>query len=185
MDKSFSTSINLLPKLEAEVIARQRKFRKLQLFGTILVVILFFLVSVTFALAFIQNIRLKASEISLNHAKEQVEQLKSKEVSLLVLKDRLKEIDRLKSSPSKQAHLYKLLNNLVPPSISINAINIDKNSNGDLILTSQDVKALDNFLNDLLNSQKNEDFIKSLSLDNFSRSKDGVYKIALKLSGTK
>lgn len=182
MDKSFSISVNLLPKLEAEVLARQKKFRKIQLFGTTVVVILFFLVSITFALAFIQNFRLKKSEANLKHAKEQVEQFKSKEISLLVLKDRLKEIDRLQSKPSKQALLYKLLNNIVPASIRINVINIDRNSNGDLISTAQDVKAVDLFLNDLLDKQKNEDLIKSLSLDNFSRNRDGIYRIALKLN---
>lgn len=181
MDKNFSISINLLPKLEAEILARQKKFRKIQLFGTIVVVILFCLVSLTFASAFIQNLRLKKSEANLKQAKEQVEQFKQTEMSLLVLKDRLKEIERLKSKPSKQALLYKLLNNIVPVSISIDIITIDRHSNGDLILTSQDVKAVDTFLNNLLDKQKNEDLIKSLSLDNFSRNKDGIYRIALKL----
>lgn len=183
MDKSFSISINLLPQLETEVLVRQKRFRNIQLFSTIAAVLLLFLASLAFALAIIQNFRLKESEANLNHAKEQVEKLKGAESTLLVLKDRLKEIERLQSEPAKQALLYVLIKKLTPSSLGINTIIIDRNSNADLTLTSQDAKAVDLFLNDLLNSQKNEDLIKGISLDNFSRTRDGIYKITLKLSG--
>src|SRR3989344_2597364 len=183
MDKSFNISINLLPKQEAEVLARQRRFKRLQLYGTIIIAILFFLVSVTFGLAIIQNTRLKQAESGLDQAKNELEQFKSKEASLLVLKDRVKEISRVKSEPSKSSLMFAMISELLYPSISLSIINVDKNSNAKLVLTSANIEDLDNFLNDLLDKQKNESLVSSVTVDNFSRGKDGTYRVALKLKG--
>ena len=181
MDKSFSISINLLPKQEAEIVAKQIKFKKVQFIGTLIIALLLFLVSATFGLVIFQNSRLKKSENKLSQAKKAVEQSKTKEVSLLVLKDRIKEIQRLKDQPSKPALVLEMVNKLVPQSVYLSIISIDKNSSANLVLTSPDIEALDNLLSDLLDKQKNEDLVKSITLDNFSRGKEGTYRVALKL----
>lgn len=181
MDKSFNISINLLPKVEAEVINRQRQFKKVQLFGTLVVATLFGIVSLTFGLAIIQSSRLKQSEANLNQVKAQIEKFKSKEITLLVVKDRIKEIDRLNSQKSKSALMYALINKLLTSSIFLNIVNIEKNSAANLVLTSRSVEELDNFLVDLLDKDKNEELVREIVVDNFSRGKDGTYRVALKL----
>lgn len=183
MDKSFNISINLLPKQEAEVLARQKRFKRLQLYGTVIIAVLFFVVSVVFGLAIMQTTRLKQAESSLDQAKNELEQFKSKEISLLVLKDRVKEIARVRSEPSKSSLMLTLISELLYPSISPSIINVDKNSNSNLVLTSSNIEELDNFLNDLLDKQKNENLISSVTVDNFSRGRDGTYRVALKLRG--
>lgn len=181
MDKSFSISINLLPKQEAEIVAKQKKFKKVQFIGTMVIAGLLFLISATFGLVIFQNSRLKQSDSNLTQAKKDVEQSKTKEVTLLVLKDRIKEIQRLKDQPSKSALVLEMVNKLVPQSVSLSIISIDKNSNANLTLNSSDVEALDNLLSDLIDQQKNEDLVTSVTLDNFSRGKEGTYRVALKL----
>lgn len=181
MDKSFSISINLLPKQEAEIVEKQRKFKKVQIVGTMIIGLLLVLVSTAFGLVIFQNSRLKQSENNLSQAKKAVEQSKTKEVSILVLKDRIKEIQRLKSEPAKPALVLEMVYKLVPQSVTLSIISIDKNSHANLVLTSSDTEAVDNLLSDLLDQQKNEDLVKSVTLDNFSRGKEGTYRVALKL----
>lgn len=182
MNKSFNISINLLPAPEIAVVNREKKFKKVQLFAMIVVIILFFLTSVTFALSITQSARLKKSEASFNLAKDSVEKFKQKEIQLLVLKDRLQEIDRLKSQKSKQAQMYGLITQLIPQQIFLNNININANLNTNLNLASADIQAIDLFLYDLLDKQKNEELVKSVAVESLSRGKDGFYRVSFNVS---
>lgn len=181
MDKSFNISINLLPKLEANVIAQQKKFKKVQFFGMVVIFLLFFLTLVIFALAIIQNNYLKHSQEKLDSATKLVEQNKGKEVSLLVLKDRLREIGKIKSQPSKQALVLGLIYKLLPSEVAMNSMTITKNSTSDLLITTRDATLLDDFLGDLIDNEKNEKLVKGVTIDNFSRGKEQFYRVALKI----
>lgn len=181
MESGFNISINLLPKLEAEIANKQKKFKKVQLLATLTVIGLFLIVSVTFSLAIIQNSRLKKAEANLNQVKSEVEQFKAKEVTLLILKDRVKEVDRLKDQPSKPALMFSLINKLFPSAIFPQNVNIEKNASANLVLTAQNIEEVDNLFNDLLDKEKNEDLVKKVNVDNLSSGRDGTYRVTLKL----
>ncbi|MDP3973857.1 MAG: hypothetical protein Q8P92_03410 [Candidatus Daviesbacteria bacterium] len=182
MDRNFKITINLLPHLEPKNVAAQRRFQKVQLISTLVILLLFFAVSTSFALTILQKANLDKATRQVSDSEKAVSQQQSKEVSLTVLKNRLVSIDQIQSVPSKHREIFTLVNNLTPQSIFANSLSTDKSGNLIVSFISASIVDLDLFIEDLINKDKNEGKIASVDVDSLSRGRDGIYRISLKIS---
>lgn len=183
MDKNTKTAmnINLLPLTYKRLQQQNSKFYKIQTVSIILLLSLVFLTSVTIALRFLQSQQIKAAESSLQESSSRVTAFKSKEAALLILKNRLATIDSISAQPSKQRALYNLVNELVPPSLTISFVSVDSSGNMAVSLIAPNFTALDQLLSLLSSKEKNEGRIAKVSLESLSRSRDGLYRASLKV----
>ena len=139
-------SINLLPIEYTGLQKQYEKFYKVQAFSIAIILILGFLASITVALRVFQSQQVRVAQADLDNFTNKVTNLKPKEASLVILKNRLSTIDQISSLPSKQRSLYVLVNKLLPASLQISSISIE--ASGDMLLTivSPDYFSIDNLL---------------------------------------
>lgn len=174
-------SINLLPP---ETIAEERKksrFYKIQFAGIAVILIMVFLASLTLALQILQNRNIAVARAQLSEEEQKVVGLKSTQASLLLLKNRLTVIDQYLGVPSKSSALYRLVDKLIPPSVVVNSINIDKT--GEMVLSAlvPDSVGLDDLLESLTAESDNENKISQVSIQSLGRGRDGQYRISFKV----
>ncbi len=173
--------INLLPIGYTKLRKRDTKFYQVQTISIYLLLLLIFVTSITVALRFLQTQQIKAAEANLQEFNLQVSSLKSKEASLVILKDRLTTIDQISTVPSKQRSVYNLVNGLIPPNLTLSFVSVDRSGNMLLSIVAPNFSSLDGLLATLGSTQKNENKITSTSLESFSRSRDGLYRASLKI----
>lgn len=173
-------TINLLPADLYAAQRKQRQFSKIQRLGIATILLLVFLTSTSFALNIIQNNRLKAAEGSLANVENTVSSLKSKEASLVTIKNRTSTINKILEPPSLLSS-YNLVNSLIPFSISVSSINVSSKGDINLGVVVTDYASVDNFIADLINPQKNENKIKSVTVDSFTRGREGTYRVSFKI----
>lgn len=174
-------SINLLPP---EIITEQSKntnFYKIQFFGVAIILILIFLTSLTLALQILQNRNLVTAQAKLLESEQKVAGLKKTQVSLFILKNRLAVISQYLGVASKQASVYKLINKLIPSSVVISSISVDRGGTIVLLALIPDRESLDQTLNNLTDKERNEDQFNQVAVEALNRSKDGVYRISMKI----
>lgn len=174
-------SINLLPP---EVVAEQlkrTKFYKIQSAGIAIILLMTFLTSLTVAFRILQSRNIVAAQSKLDESSKQVSAYKSTEASLFILKNRLTVIDQYLGVPSEQSAIYRLIDKLIPSSVAVNSLTINKT--GDVIVLSSvpDSVALDNLVNNLTSKESNEGKISQVSIDSLNRGRDGMYRVSLKL----
>lgn len=175
-------SINLLPAEYANQKAKVDRLYKVQQFGTITLLALAFLASFTFALRILQSQNIKQVEAKLDKAEGRVSDLKSKEATLFILKNRLEVINEFSSEKSKQLAVYELVNKNLPPQVSVTTVEINSFGNVLITLIAADASSLDNFINGLLESAvADSDIIDKVSIDSLNRSRDGFYRANLKV----
>jgi len=181
MDKKGSASINLLPISYKEFQKRESKFYKIQNISISLLLFLIFVTSITIALRIIQAQQINAAEGLLEQNNQKVSDLKPREASLFLLKDRLTNIDQITSLPSKQRSIYNLVSQLIPANLNLNFVSVD--TNGDMLISivAPNFASLDELLIVLTSKDKNEDSIAAVSLESFSRSRDGLYRASIKI----
>lgn len=173
-------AINLLP---LEIIIKERHSAKLIFVNKVSVVILLslvFLTSSMLALRILQNSQLKAASDNLALASNRVLNLKDKEGYVITLKSRLNLIQSLLGD-SKKESAFNLISGLVPPGVNPNQISVDKSGNIILSLQTNSLEALDKFILDLSNPQKNSNLVIRVDLESFSRGKEGIYRCSLKV----
>ena len=173
--------INLLPQEFTKAQLEQAKYYKLRLVSIASLMMMVFLASITIALRVLQNSNLDQARFTLEAAEGKVSQYKQIEVSLVVLKDRLSNINQIIATSSKQNAMYSLINSLIPPTISIDSITVDRNGNTVLGLSTNDSEVLDDFITSLVDSSKNEFRITFVEVDSFSRSRESLYRAHLKV----
>ncbi|MCR4305958.1 MAG: hypothetical protein NUV73_02655 [Candidatus Daviesbacteria bacterium] len=174
-------SINLLPP---EIIAREikkTKFYKIQAIGIAVILVMIFLASLTMALRILQSRNITEVQAKLGQTEQKVSNLKSTQASLFLLKNRLVVIDKYLGVPSKQAAIYKLIDSLIPPTVVINAININKTDEVVLLALVPDAVSLDTFVNNLTGTEENEGTISKVSVESLNRGKDGFYRVSFKI----
>lgn len=178
-------SINLLPVEVRLKELKRAKFYKIQFIGVALILCLLFLTSLTFALQILQNRNVGFYKARLTLAEEKVSNFKDTQASLVVLKDRITVIDKYLGVPSKQSEMYLLINKLVPQSVEINAITVSKEGEVSFLALAPDFVSLDTLVNNLSLSEKNDEKISQVSIESLGRSKDGLYRVSLKVKPSK
>lgn len=172
--------INLLPKDYLTSQQEQAKFRKIQVMGWTVIVVLVLVSVGTVVYRVGQEQQLKASQQTLQQARDKVTSLKNREASLTVLKNRLDDITKLLST-SRQRQVYDLLGKLILPVYKVENLTIDDKGNVQLSATIPNSSSLDLLLLTMVSPDKNQDKIAQVSVDGLSRIADGSYKLNLTL----
>lgn len=174
-------SINLLPP---EVIARESKnakFYRIQFAGIAIILFMVFLAALTLALQVLQNNNIAIYKTKLTQAEERVSGLKSTQGSLLLLKDRITVINQYLGTSSKQSAMYKLVDELIPQSVIISAITIDKSGEVAFLASTSDPDSLDSLIGSLTSEDSNEGKIEEVLIESLNRGKDGTYRISFRI----
>lgn len=174
-------SINLLPVEVTKAQLTQSKYYKITSISVFITLAMFFLASTAIALRILQNKNIQEAQFSLQAAEDKVTSYKGAETSLVILKNRLDNIDQLQSVPSKQRAIYNLVSNLIPGAITINAVSVDSSGNLELALITKDSVILNNLLEDFVNGDKNQGLIVSVEVESLTRDRDGLYRANLRV----
>lgn len=174
-------AINLLPIEFTEAEVKRAKFIKIQTIGVAVILVMVFLSSLSVSLRILQSQSIKSVQTQVSATEQKISDLKDRQVSLLLIKNRLAVINQYLGNSSKQTAMFILLDKLLPPSISINSTTVDKDGGILILALIPDSLALDNLMNNLTDKTKNESQIKEVALDSISRGKDGVYRVSLKI----
>ncbi len=178
---SASKYINLLPQEYANEQVKREKFYKVQLIGVSAILLLVFLSSLTFALRLLQNQNIQKLNFDLTNTELKINSFKNREVSVVVLKNRLTTISQYVGVESKATQTYNLISSLIPPSVLLNAISIDRSNITVLSIATSDGAGLDTFLANLVDKNTNQGLISKFNVDSFIRGRDGMYRITLKI----
>ncbi len=173
--------INLLPPEIMVQELKKAKFYKIQFIGIIIVLVMVFLASLTVALLILQNHSISVIQASLAQEEQKVSDLKNTQASLFLLKNRLNVINQYFGTSSQQSSMFRLIDKLIPVSVLINAITIDKNGGVILLATVPDSTILDNLINNLTTQEINEGKISQVSIESLNRGRDGFYRISFKI----
>lgn len=174
-------AIDLLPlEFKAEEI-KGAKFLKVQTIGVLIILLMIFLSSLTVALRILQNQSLSRIQTNLTNTEQKINGLKTVQASLLLLKNRLTTINQYLGTPSQQSQMYKLITSLLPASVYISSISV--NRAGEVLVSAvvPDSTSLDNLVGNLISQDSNQDKISKVSLESISRGKDGIFRISLKI----
>lgn len=171
-------SINLLPPEILEQQLKKAKFYKIQAAGIVVVLTLVFLTSLTVALGILQSRNISTASAQATQAEQKVTNLKNTQAALLLLDDRLKAINEYWGASSKQSSMYKLITKLVPASIAVTAITIDRSSEAVFSVAAPDSISLDDFIVKLTAKEDNEGKISQVALDSLNRGRDGLYRVS-------
>lgn len=177
-------AINLLPVEFTESEIKRAKFYKVQAVGIAVILAMVFLSSLSVALRILQSQNMKGIQNQVSASEQKIQQLKSKQVSLLILKNRLTTIDKYLSFPSKQTENFKLLDRLIPASISISSVNVDKSGSITILGLVPDSTVLGNLIDNLTDKEKNGNLIKQVSIDTLSRGRDSLYRVSLTIKSS-
>lgn len=177
-------SINLLPP---EVVSQQfkkAKFYKIQTIGITIILTLAFLTSLTMALRVLQSRNISKVSAQVSQTEAQMTGLKSTQDALFLLNDRLKTIQQYWGTSSKQSAMYRLIDKLVPSSVIVNAVTVDKAGTVVFLALVPDSSSLDNLINNLTSTENNEGKIAQASIDSLNRGRDGLYRVSFKIKPT-
>lgn len=167
-------SINLLPEdFRAEEV-RKTKFYKIQAIGVGIIMVMIFLSSLTVALRILQSQNIEVVQAQVSQSEQRVIDLKDRQTSLTILKDRLVVINQYVGKPSPQAASFRAIEKLLPPSLVVTALAVTKTGEVLIVGLISDAISLDNFITDLTT-------IGSLSIENLTRSRDTLYRVSLKI----
>lgn len=177
-------SINLLPP---EVMAKELKkvkFYKIQSVGVAVILLMIFLSSLTLALQILQSHNIALYKAKLTQAEEKVSTLKGVQASLFLLQNRLTVINQYLGVSSKQSIAYQLIDKLIPPSVVISAVSVDRS--GEVVFSAliPDSTSLNNLINNLTLKESNEGKISQVSLESLNRGRDGLYRISFKIKSS-
>lgn len=181
MDKKNKISVNLLPPEFLSEEIKRAKFFKIQKLGIGVILLMVFLSSLTMALRILQSQNISRIQGRISRVEEKVLNLKDKQASLVLIKNRLTTINQYLGKESKQADVYSFLDNILPASISITSMSIDKLGNVVMVATVGDTDTLDNIITTLSSKETNEGKIKSVSIESLNRGRDNLYRLSLKL----
>ena len=174
-------SINLLPPEIMAQEVKRAKFFKVQFAGIAIVLAMVFLASLTLALRILQSRSIAVIQATLAQEEQKVSDLKDTQASLFLLKNRLNVINQYFGTSSQQSSMYKLLDKLIPVSVLINAITVDKTGGIILLATVPDSLVLDNLVSNLTTQETNEGKISQVSVETLSRGQDDFYRISFKI----
>lgn len=166
-------SINLLPPEITAVQLKKAKFYKVQAIGVAIILTTVFLTSLTLALRIFQSRNIVLYQTKLARAQQKILDLKDTQASLFLLKNRLATINQYLGVSSEQSSMYQLLDKLIPTSIVINAVTVNKSGEAVLLALAPDAVSLDVLMSNLTFSQ--------VSVESLNRGRDGIYRVSLKI----
>lgn len=175
-------SINLLPPEFMAAELKASKFHKVQAIGIGVILFMIFLSSLTFALRILQNRTGELLQARLSKAEQRTADLKNTQASLILIKDRVKIIDQYFGIPSKHTTVYNLVDDLMPSSIIINAMTIERSGNLILLGATPDSQILDTFINSLTTNKTSLDLVKEVTIESLNRARDGLYRFTLEVT---
>lgn len=174
-------SINLLPpEFTAEEVKRA-KFYKVQILGVSVILFVAFLASLTIALRILQTHNIRQVEAQVSEEEQRVNNLKDRQASLLILKNRLTAINQYLGVSSQQSAIFKLVSEFLPQSMTVSSLSIDRLGQMLISAVVPDVLTLDEFILSLTTKDKNQDEIAQVSIESLNRGKDGIYRLSLKI----
>lgn len=174
-------AINLLPLEFRATELKAAKFYKIQTIGIVIILLMTFLASLAVALGILQSQNISQIQNQLTLSEGKISGSKNTQGSLFLLKNRLITINQNLGIPSKQAQMYKLITELVPPSVSASSISVDKGGEVLVVASAPDGISLDNLITKLTSKESNQDKISQVSLESINRGKDGIYRVSLKI----
>lgn len=174
-------SINLLPREFIAEEIKKGKFYKVQGIGISIILFMVFLSILTLSLRILQSSSLKLTQLQAKEAEAKVSSLSSKQVSLVLLKNRIDAIGKYLGTSSKQAEIYNIVNSLFPANLNVSAVSVEANGTVLVSALAPDSDVLDRLFTDLLDKEKNEGKISRVSIDALSRGRDGVYRVSFKV----
>lgn len=174
-------TINLLPPEFMVEEIKKAKFYKIQAIGVGIILIMIFLSSLTVALRILQSYNISQIQGKLSKIEDKVSILKNRQASLVLLKDRLTAINQYWGQPSKQSNMYSILDKIIPISISVTALSVERTGDGVVSLIIPDSNTLDNLISSLISPDINQSKIKKISIENLNRGRDGTYRLSLKI----
>ena len=174
-------NINLLPSEFILEEIKKARFSKIQSVGIAILLLVFFLSSLIVSLRILQSQKVKQVENEISGIEQRISSAKTKEDSLVSLKDRLSVIDKYSSTQSKQAMMYSFIEEIIPSGLTVSSLTIDQFGSVYLSLNIPDAEFIDTLINALTDPGQNNNKIKEVSIENLNRGRDGVYRIALRL----
>lgn len=174
-------TINLIPAEFAQKQRTQGRYGRLQLVGILLVLLVFLLASITFALSIIQNQNINVLAGNVKKLEDKVASYREKEGALLLLKNRLTNIGSHKSE-SRPRLIYEFVSSNIPEGIYTSSISI--NSGGYVLISAstQQKDSLDEFINSVVRSEEGKALIASAVFENLNRGRDGLYRVNIKIT---
>ncbi len=174
-------AINLLPVEFREQEIKRTKFYKLQSVGIGIIMLMVFLSSLTVALRILQSQNISQIQKRVIASEQKVSDLKTTQGSIILLKDRLTAISQYLGTPSQQSKMYKLISDLLPPTVSVGSVSVGREGDILLFVATEDSNALDQFITNLISKEKNQDKISQVSLETLSRGRDEIYRVSFKI----
>lgn len=174
-------SINLLPpEFNAEQIKRT-KFYKIQAVGVIVILVMTFLASISVALRILQTQNINEVKAQLSQEEQKIENLKDRQASLLILKNRLATINSYLGVSSQQAAIFNLINQLLPTSVSVTSLSVDRLGSVLISAVVPDSLTLDETISSLISEEVNQGKISGVAIESLNRGKDGIYRLSIKV----
>lgn len=173
-------SINLLPIEFRQEELKRSKFYRIQFIGILVVLVTVFLSSLTVALRVLQSQNIASAQTEVTQKQKEVEGFKNIQASLFLIQNRVKTLGQFTGILSRQNLTYQNLNKTLTPSVTLSSLSVDTEGNALIIAAVNDILALDSFLSNLIN--KEDSAFKEVSIESLSRSRDGAYRVSLKLT---
>lgn len=173
-------SLNLLPTETTVLQRRTLKASRIKLLSVVFLLLMFFLTSLTVTFRILQIQTINKLQVSVKASEEEISNLRDRESTLVLLKDRLDQIEKIKALPSKQKDMYMLVVGKLF-STNVSSVSLDSLGNLTLSTTASNTENLTNLLA-LLNNEENFEKIAEIKVDSLSRSRDGVYRMSLKVT---
>lgn len=174
-------AIDLLPlEFRAEEV-KKAKFVKIQTIGVSIILLMVFLSSLTIALRILQTKQISLVQAQLNQSENRINNQKTTQASLVLLKNRLTTINQYLGTDSKQSQMYKLIAKLLPSAVTISSISVSKEGEVVILATAANGEALDALINNLTSANSNQGKIKEVSAETINRGKDGIYRLTFKI----
>lgn len=174
-------AVDLLPLEYRQQNLENAKFYKIQKIGITVILLMFFVSSITFTLGILQSQNIQIIQKGIAASEAKITELKGREQSLNLLKNRLTVIDQNLGVPSSQTQSYQLVTNLLPKEVSLVSISVNKSAEVLAQVSVPDVETLEKLIGNLTSRETNEDKISHLSLENIQRGRDGIYRLSLKI----
>ncbi len=180
LEKMNNISINLLPPEATLNLKQQKKFRAVQKISTAILLVMFFLASITIPFRIMQDKNFQNIDAAAKTQVQTIEELKTKEIALTILKNRLSLITKVNKDPKVQTNAYNVVNDLTK-NLSVGSVQIDKNGLAAITLNFVDSNSLSLFLNNVTSAIA-EDKLAKISVNSLGRGPDGIYRADFKLT---
>ena len=178
-------SINLLPEEFIVEQTKKLKFFRVQSISIAILLLTFFLASLTVALRILQSQRISQVQGKLTEAENHISGYKSVEDNVVLLKNRVGSISQYLGVPSKNTQIYDFIEKSIPPEISINTLTIDMSGDAFLTLLLSDSYLMDSIIEGLFLAIDEKIKVEEIEVGGLSRGKDNLYRLTLKLKTSK